>query len=92
MAETNQLFGQRGEVSVEPAKHCALVTASDSADLTHATRGISFGTAGALKVTMFGGETVVIPSGALAAGVVHPLSVMRIWSTGTGASSIVAYW
>ena len=75
-----------------PADHVALVTPSDTDDLTKFTRGISFGTAGALKVDTAGGETVVIPSGALTAGVVHPLRVKRVYSTGTAAANIVAYW
>lgn len=75
-----------------PPSHVALVTPNDDNDLGYATRGVSFGTAGALKVTTVGGETVTIPSGALAAGVIHPLRVVRIWSAGTGALNIVAYW
>lgn len=82
---------------ISPAVNAALVTADDANDLTVVTRGISFATAGALKVTMMGdnataGATVVIPSGALAAGLIHPLRVRRIWATGTTAASIVAYW
>lgn len=75
-----------------PAAHAALVTPDDSNDLTSMTRGVSFGTAGAIKVTTAGGETLVIPSGALAAGVVHPVAWVRIWSTSTTAANIVAYW
>jgi hypothetical protein len=81
------LFGSQG-----PATHAALVTPDDATDLAVATRGISFATAGAIKVTTVAGETLVIPSGALAAGVMHPLEVTRIWNTGTTAASIVRYW
>lgn len=76
----------------DPALHVLLVTPSDSTDLTAPSRAISFGTAGALKVTTVGGETVVIPSGALAAGIMHPLRVARIHSTSTTAANIVAYY
>lgn len=75
-----------------PARHVALVTPSDSTDLPFACRGISFVTAGALKITTVGGETVTIPSGALGAGVIHPVCAARIWAGGTTAVSIVAYW
>ena len=76
----------------DSAAHVALVTPSDTVDLTVPTRGISFVTAGALKITTTGAETVTIPSGALAAGVIHPIRARRIFSTGTTAASIVAYW
>ncbi len=78
--------------AIEPAEHVALPSLSDSADLTYVTRGISFAVAGDIKVNTVGGETVVIPSGALAPGIVHPLRVSRIWSTGTGATGLVVYW
>ena len=80
------------ESMTTPADHIALVTPSDSVDLGYVTRGISFGTVGTIKVTTNGGETVTIPSGALAAGSIHPIRVARIWSTGTTAANIVAYW
>lgn len=88
--DSYSVVGQESKMA--PADHVALVTPSDSADLTNVTRGISFGAVGTLKVTTHGGETVVIPSGALAAGIIHPLRVARIWSTSTTATSIVAYW
>jgi len=75
-----------------PAEHCFLITPNDSTDLTTPTRGISVAAAGALKVTTLGGDTVVIPDGALAAGVIHPLRVKRVFSTGTGATGIVGYY
>lgn len=78
--------------NMEPAYHAALITPDNDNDLSIATRGISFGTAGALKVDMVGGETVTIPSGALAAGIIHPIRVTRVYATGTGASDIVGYW
>lgn len=54
------------------------------------TRGISFGTAGTLEVELANGDTVIIPDGALAAGVIHPLQVVRVDSD-SGASDIVGY-
>jgi hypothetical protein len=75
-----------------PAHHCALVTPHDVNELEIATRGLSFAAAGALKVKTVGGETVVIPSGSLAAGIVHPLRVVQVFATGTDATDIVAFW
>lgn len=75
-----------------PPKNVALITPHDSNDLTKATRGISFGTAGDLKVITLGGQTVTIPADSLAAGIIHPLRVTRVYSTGTDAADIVGYW
>lgn len=74
----------------DPAAHAVVVTPSDSTDLTYATRGLYVGGAGNVKVTMLGGETVLFT--ALAAGVVHPLRVVRVWSTTTTATTIMAVW
>lgn len=78
--------------ATNPATHAALPTPSDSTDLTYITRGISFSAAGTLKVTLAGGETLVIPSGALAAGIMHPLEITRLWSTSTTIADPVVYW
>ena len=75
-----------------PPRNIALVTPSDSVDLVNESRAISFGTVGAIKVTTSGGQTIVIPSGALAAGVQHAMIIKRIWSTSTTAADIVMYW
>jgi hypothetical protein len=64
------------------------ITPHDSNNLTTSTRGICFATAGALKVRLADGNDVTFTSGALAAGIIHPLRVIRVWSTGTTAASI----
>ena len=75
-----------------PPENVALITPHDTNELSYATRGISFGTAGDLKVVTLGGQTVTIPDGALAAGVIEALRVVQVYSTGTAASDIVGYW
>ena len=75
-----------------PANHVALVTPNDSTRFTPCTRGISFVVAGDLAIETAGEETVVIPNGTLAAGVIHPIKAVRILSTGTTATGIVRYW
>lgn len=75
-----------------PFEHVAVVTPSDTDDLANATRGISITAAAAVKVNTVGGETVTIPSGALVAGQIHWLRVTRVWATGTGTTTVVAYW
>lgn len=71
------------------------ITPSDSADLTmtsgvNKTKGVYVGLTGDLKVTMADGSTVTFSS--LSGGIVHPLSVKRIWSTGTTATGIIAVY
>lgn len=76
-----------------PASHVVLIDIS-SADhaLDPPCRGLSFVTAGALKIDTVGGETVTIPNGALAAGIIHGIRATKVYKTGTAAASIVAYY
>ena len=68
-----------------------LISPNDSTDLDSVTRAISFATAGALAVIMQDGTELIIPAGALAAGIMHPIGVQRVKLTGTGAGGIVGY-
>lgn len=86
----NDPFAREGGLE-SSARGIVLVTPSNDTDLVTATRGVSFAVAGDLKVTTVAGETVTIPSGALAAGGIHPIRVVRIFATGTTATGIVAY-
>lgn len=54
------------------------------------TRGVYVGGAGNLKVTTAAGEDVTL-SGVLA-GTVLPISVIRLWNTGTTATLITAMY
>lgn len=94
---SNQFNASNHPLGDDAAISCYLVTPSDTNYLADASdnpvcsRGISFGTAGTLKVEFVGGLVVTIPDGALAAGVIHPLKVVQVWSTGTTATDIVVY-
>jgi hypothetical protein len=77
---------------VKPPQHCAIPTLSDTVDLPFITSGFSFTVAGTVKVTTQGGETLTIPSGALAIAVIHKLRITRIWSTGTTATGFLVFW
>ena len=66
----------------------APVTPNDSTDL--ANPGILYiGTAGALKITTLGGDTITM--GAVAQGFL-PIPVKRVFSSGTVASNISVHW
>lgn len=69
----------------DPVKRYSPITPSDTADLLYPGRGILLGTAGTIKVTDTDGTEVSIP---LAAGVWHPMEVVRVWSTGTDAGVV----
>ena len=84
-------FSSTGKSVIEPARGGFLITASDADELAQVTRAISFGTAGALAVVMQDGSDFIIPSGALAAGVMHPLRIKKVKNTGTTAGNIVGY-
>lgn len=66
------------------------ITGNDGADLAQVTRGLYVGASGNVKVTLVGGDTVTFVE--LAVGVIHPLRITRVWSTGTTATSIVGVY
>lgn len=65
---------------------------------TKLARAISFATAGALKVDLANAEGdvvtsgLVIPTGALAAGIMHAMFVTKIYETGTTAADVVGWF
>jgi hypothetical protein len=62
------------------------ITAADS-DLATPVRAFYVGTGGNVKVTTTNGDEVTFSN--VATGTILPVSVKRIWSTGTTASNIV---
>ena len=74
-----------------PAVGAETVDISSSDDtLAQESRGIYVGTSGDLKVDLAGGTTVTFSN--LAAGVVHPLRVVKVYMDGTNADDIVAVY
>lgn len=72
-------------------ENAAVVTPSDTVDLSHTTTGIWVGTAGNVKVNMAGTGTAVIFL-AVANGTWIPGAFSRIYATDTSADDIVAMW
>lgn len=70
-----------------PPTHAVAVTPDDDNDLTHVTRYLYVGGTGNVKVTMQGGETVVLTG--LVQGHMHPIRVSRVHSTDTTATAII---
>lgn len=77
-----------------PARHAFVPTQSDTANLTSrggtsgALKGLFVGGAGNLKVRMADGIDVTFTG--VAAGTLLPIQVIRVWTTGTTATNIVA--
>lgn len=73
----------------DPSYDIVAASKSDTVNQTGGPfRGICFGTAGILKVTTADNVDVSIASGVLAAGIIHPLRVKRVWNTTTTAADI----
>lgn len=84
----------------EPSSDAVAVTPAD-ADLANTpTRGLYVGTTGNMKVTMYGGidkdgnavTGQAVTFNTIPAGAILPLRVVRVWSTGTTASNIIALY
>jgi hypothetical protein len=78
------------------AGRAAAVTPSNSANIPAVTGGTNngcvlyIGGTGTLKVTTIGGDEVTFV--AVQAGTFIPIHVIKVWSTGTSATNIVALW
>ena len=75
---------------VLPPENWALVTPDDANDLAYVASCIRCGTAGNVKVTTKGGQTLVIPN--MQAGETIVGRFKRIWSTSTTASNLMVGW
>lgn len=75
-----------------PAVDFELVTPDDDNELAQPTRYLSWGKDGDLVVLKLNGDQETIPAGTLAIGVLHPIRVRQVLSTGTVASDIVAWY
>lgn len=83
-----QLWQDRTIVRSTSARRILAVTPSDANNLTYyPCDGVIVSATGILKVTDASGAT---SSPVLAAGVVHPLRLDRVWSTGTAAGILAA--
>jgi len=76
--------------SSSPAQGAFNITPSDSANVTHTTRGIFVGGAGNLSVVMASGESAFF-TGVLA-GTIYPICVTKVLSSGTTATSLVGLY
>lgn len=75
---------------IEPAEHAIAVVPSDVNNLARLTRGVYVGATGNLHVLMGSGQEITFTD--IAAGVIHPIEIIRVYATGTTATNIVALW
>lgn len=79
------------EVANGSAKKATAVTPNDTTNLSGgATKGLYLGASGNVVVTMADGTDATFT--ALASGVIHPISVLKVKATGTTATSILAVY
>ena len=83
------IFEARSSGLESPGYHAAEIIPNDISDLSFTSRAIYVGAPGDLHVTMASGDAVTFAN--VAAGFL-PLRVLRVHSSGTTASSIVAVW
>lgn len=75
---------------IDPAEKVFAITPNDSTALEHDTRAISLAGIGNLAVITVGGDNITILG--LAAGIMHPIRLRKVLSTGTTASGIFGYY
>ena len=73
----------------DPANGAFSITPADGTDLDIVTRGLNVSAAGNVSVVTLADETVTVH---IAAGIVFPLRVKRVLSTGTTATGIVGLY
>lgn len=73
-----------------PAEEAIAVTPSDATDLPQVCRGLYVGSGGDASVVMASGDVVTFTG--LMGGVIYPLRVSRVRSSGTSAGGIVALY
>ena len=75
---------------IDPAESAFEITPNDNADLAHVTRGLYVGVIGDVSVITANGDTVTFV--AVAAGIVHPLQIRKVFASGTDATDIVGVY
>ncbi len=81
-------FRNRESSLESPARRAEAVSPDNGADLPNFSRALYVGTAGDIRVTTVGGDTVTLVG---ATGFL-PLCVARVHATGTSAAAILALW
>jgi hypothetical protein len=78
------------QTGIGPAYNGFAITPSDDTKLLHITRGIYSGGGGDLNVELANGNRVKLV--AILAGVIYPLAIVKVLSTGTGATDLIGLY
>lgn len=70
-----------------PATRSEVVSPSDSEELATVTRGLYVGQTGNIRLRLLSGDTVTFAN--MQGGVLYPIRVRQVFSTGTTATGIV---
>ena len=89
MAAVDQQYGMV-EGLTGPADNQVAITPSDSTDLAYISRALFIGGAGTIRVTPTSGQSAVTYT--VPAGMILPIRVSRVWSTGTTATNVVSWY
>lgn len=73
-----------------PVTAADAITPDDGADLAHVTRALYVGVGGELSVVMLSGDTVTFSN--VSPGMLYPLRLSRVLSTGTTAGALVGLY
>lgn len=84
-------FSNFAPTLTSPAEHAQAITPSDTAD-TFVSRGVMAATAGVIRVTLAGMADGTSVNLTVAATLIYPLRIKRIWATGTTATGVVTLW
>jgi hypothetical protein len=82
---TIDTFASSDDTLTSPATNIEEITPSDVNDLAQLTIGLNVATPGVVRVTTAAGT---ISDVFIAPGVIFPLRVRRVWSTGTNATGV----
>lgn len=82
-------FSGHADTLSTPSTEVAPILPDDGTDLPHVTKALNVATAGTVHVTTEAGTDADV---FVAAGVIFPLRVRRVWATGTTATGLRALY
>lgn len=72
-----------------PATAAEVIVPDDAADLGYVTRGLYVGSTGSVVAVMLSGDEITLND--VQAGVIYPIRVRRVKTTGTTAAGLIGF-
>lgn len=79
---------KESQAQIEPVTNAFLIVPND-VNFIEKTRAISLDSTARVDVTMADGQRIVLP---LAGGILHPIAIVKLWTTGTTATGVYGYY